>query len=46
MLSECYKSYGENCNFKCSVLCINQTCEKLNGNCLVSCSDEEECDTG
>uniref|UniRef100_K1PJI1 Scavenger receptor class F member 2 n=1 Tax=Magallana gigas TaxID=29159 RepID=K1PJI1_MAGGI len=42
---QCTKSYGENCNFKCNVLCINHTCDRFNGRCLVGCKDGEQCGT-
>lgn len=32
--SECTHSYGENCQYSCSGQCINQTCDRFNGNCL------------
>nr|XP_022305063.1 receptor-type tyrosine-protein phosphatase epsilon-like [Crassostrea virginica] len=35
----CDKSYGENCQFKCSSLCFNQSCDPFNGTCLTSCKD-------
>ena len=35
----CSKSYGENCQYPCSPLCINQTCDPLNGTCLTSCKE-------
>ncbi|XP_052693423.1 multiple epidermal growth factor-like domains protein 10 [Crassostrea angulata] len=31
---ECTQSYGENCQYSCSLHCINQTCDRFNGNCL------------
>uniref|UniRef100_K1R1W2 Multiple epidermal growth factor-like domains 10 n=1 Tax=Magallana gigas TaxID=29159 RepID=K1R1W2_MAGGI len=31
---ECIQSYGENCQYPCSGQCINQTCDRFNGNCL------------
>ncbi|XP_034321052.2 uncharacterized protein [Magallana gigas] len=31
---ECIRSYGENCQYPCSVHCINKTCDRFNGNCL------------
>lgn len=31
---ECTQSYGENCQYLCSEHCINQTCDRFNGNCL------------
>ena len=36
----CDKSYGENCQYPCSPLCINQTCDPFNGTCLTSCKDK------
>lgn len=46
MISECTKFYGENRNYKFSILFINQTCEKFNGSCLVGCKNGEECYSG
>lgn len=34
-ISECHQSYGENCMHPCSELCINQTCDRFNGTCLL-----------
>lgn len=31
---ECIQSYGENCQYPCSGQCINQTCDRFNGNCF------------
>ena len=37
----CDKSYGENCQYPCSPLCINQTCDPFNGTCLTrNCTDK------
>ena len=36
----CIKSYGENCQYPCSPLCINQTCDPVNGTCLTACVGE------
>ena len=36
----CNKSYGEDCQYPCSPLCINQTCDRFNGTCLTSCTDK------
>lgn len=44
--SECMLSYGENCQFPCSVHCINQTCNRKNGSCLYGCEDGYQCDKG
>lgn len=46
MILECIKLYGENCNFKCNVLCINYICDRFNGCCLVGCKDGEQCGIG
>nr|XP_034321059.1 multiple epidermal growth factor-like domains protein 6 isoform X2 [Crassostrea gigas] len=32
--TECTQSYGENCQYSCSLHCINQTCDRFNGKCL------------
>uniref|UniRef100_A0A8W8P1M3 Uncharacterized protein n=1 Tax=Magallana gigas TaxID=29159 RepID=A0A8W8P1M3_MAGGI len=37
---ECTQSYGENCQYSCSLYCINQTCDRFNRNCL--CDDKHE----
>nr|XP_022311272.1 multiple epidermal growth factor-like domains protein 11 [Crassostrea virginica] len=45
----CTKSYGENCQYPCSRLCINRTCDPFNGTCLTSCITEyfdEKCTSG
>lgn len=42
--TECVYSYGENCRYLCSVLCINQTCDRFNGRCLFGCIDGKTCD--
>lgn len=34
-ISECLQSYGENCQHPCSEHCINQTCDRFNGTCLL-----------
>ena len=39
-IKACTKSYGENCQSPCSPLCINQTCDPLNGTCLIACRSE------
>lgn len=43
---ECVYSYGENCRYLCSALCINQTCDRFNGRCLFGCIDGKTCDLG
>lgn len=43
---ECMLTYGENCQFPCSVHCINKTCNKKNGTCLYGCEDGYQCDEG
>ena len=40
----CDKSYGENCQFTCSSLCFNQTCDPFNGTCLTNCKDNSHGD--
>lgn len=40
---ECVLSYGENCQHPCNELCINQTCDKINGSCLYGCKKGEKC---
>lgn len=45
----CIQSYGENCQFPCSIHCYNQTCDRVNGRCLLGCKDGfygELCDRG
>lgn len=44
--AECTRSYGENCRFPCSVHCINKTCDRFDGRCLVVCKDDSTCDPG
>lgn len=46
MISECTKSYGENCKFQCSIQCINETCDRFNGRYLIDCKGGKECDMG
>lgn len=43
-LSECVGSFGENCQYQCSVHCFNQTCDRFNGSCVFGC--KETCDLG
>lgn len=48
-ISECVKSYGENCKHPCSQHCINQTCDRFTGKCLSWCQDGfygEKCKQG
>lgn len=48
-ISECVKSYGENCQNPCSQHCLNQTCDRFNGKCLFWCEEGfygEKCDKG
>lgn len=37
-------TYGENCQHSCNELCINQTCDKINGSCLYGCKYGKQCD--
>lgn len=32
--SECFQSYGENCQYPCSEHCIDHKCDRFNGKCL------------
>lgn len=45
-ISECALSYGENCQYPCSVHCINKVCDRFNGTCLFGCAKGESCDRG
>lgn len=45
----CVQSYGEYCRNPCSLQCYNDTCDKINGRCLIGCKDgfySELCDKG
>lgn len=44
-LLECTQSYGENCQNHCSEQCINQTCDRFNGNCLCDAKYGKLCNT-
>lgn len=44
--SECMHFYGEQCQYPCSINCINQTCDKINGSCLFGCKEGHQCDEG
>lgn len=44
--SECALSYGENCQYSCSVHCINKVCDRFNGTCLFGCAKGKNCDRG
>lgn len=44
--SECILSYGENCQHRCNVNCINETCDRFNGSCLYGCKYGKQCDKG
>lgn len=44
-ISECLQSYGENCQHPCSEHCINQTCDRFNGTCLLGRRGTEKGDT-
>ena len=39
IFAACDKTYGENCQYQCSPLCINQTCDRIDGTCLTSCKE-------
>lgn len=41
-ISECHQSYGENCMHPCSEHCINQTCDRFNGSCLLGRKGTEQ----
>lgn len=43
---ECFQSYGENCQFSCSINCINETCERINGSCIYGCKNGMDCSKG
>lgn len=46
---ECVQSYGEYCRHPCSLQCYNNTCDKVNGRCLIGCKDGfygQLCDRG
>nr|XP_034321607.1 uncharacterized protein LOC117688048 isoform X2 [Crassostrea gigas] len=43
--TECMMSYGDNCQYRCNVHCINQTCDRINGSCLYDCKEEAKCGT-
>lgn len=43
IFSECFGSYGVNCQYICDVYCINQTCDRINGSCLFGCEEDEIC---
>lgn len=48
-ISECVKSYGENCKHPCSQHCINQTCDRFTGKCSSWCHEGfygEKCTKG
>ncbi|XP_011418522.3 protein draper isoform X1 [Magallana gigas] len=36
---ECDQSYGENCRYACGEHCVNQTCDRFNGSCLLGRTD-------
>lgn len=45
----CVQSYGEYCRNPCSMQCYNNTCDKINGRCLIGCKDgfySDLCDKG
>lgn len=46
IIAECVHSYGGNCRYRCSVHCINQTCDRFNGRCLFGCIDGKTCNPG
>lgn len=41
--SECMLSYGDNCQYRCDVNCINKTCDRINGSCLHGCIEGKQC---
>lgn len=45
----CFQSYGENCRYPCSLQCYNNTCDRINGRCLLGCKNRfygELCERG
>uniref|UniRef100_A0A8W8NR30 Scavenger receptor class F member 2 n=1 Tax=Magallana gigas TaxID=29159 RepID=A0A8W8NR30_MAGGI len=38
--TKCVWSYGGHCQYPCSRHCINQTCDRFNGSCLLGYSDD------
>nr|XP_022311762.1 receptor-type tyrosine-protein phosphatase epsilon-like isoform X1 [Crassostrea virginica] len=42
----CNKSYGENCKDSCNPFCVNQTCDRFDGTCQLSCigDSSKSCD--
>lgn len=45
----CVQSYGEDCRYPCSLQCFNNTCDRLNGRCLLGCKNRfygELCERG
>lgn len=45
----CVQSYGEDCRYPCSLQCYNNTCDRLNGRCLLGCKNRfygELCERG
>lgn len=45
-ISACNASFGENCQYQCSSRCINQICDRIDGNCLNGCNDGKQCEPG
>uniref|UniRef100_A0A8W8NKF0 Multiple epidermal growth factor-like domains 10 n=1 Tax=Magallana gigas TaxID=29159 RepID=A0A8W8NKF0_MAGGI len=37
--TQCDQSYGENCRYACGEHCVNQTCDRFNGSCLLGRTD-------
>nr|XP_022311211.1 multiple epidermal growth factor-like domains protein 11 [Crassostrea virginica] len=44
----CNNSYGENCQYLCDLICVNQTCDRFDGTCQRACPDysSKNCDVG
>ena len=45
----CIQSYGEDCQHPCSKHCVNQTCNRFNGNCHFGCKNGyhgQKCEQG
>nr|XP_022311206.1 uncharacterized protein LOC111116503 [Crassostrea virginica] len=36
----CNNSYGENCQYLCDPICVNQTCDRFDGTCQRACNDD------
>ena len=47
--SGCIQSYGENCQYPCSIHCFNQTCDRFYGICQFGCENGyhgQKCEQG